>query len=70
MGGERLIWCRVSTMLNTLAMIREELGGVEEYLERNCGFTKEEIQMIKRNVTSGEPPCLCLDKDGKIVAVE
>lgn len=57
-------------MLNTLTMIREEFGGVELYLERNCGFTKEEIQVIKNNVTSQEPPCFRLDGTGKIAVVE
>lgn len=56
-------------MTATLAIIREEFGGVEMYLQRECGFTAEEVQTIRRNVTSDEPPRFCLDVDGKIALV-
>lgn len=49
-------------------MIRDEFGGVEAYLERYCGFTKEEVETIKQNITSEETPCLYLDDAGKIAA--
>lgn len=56
-------------MKTTLAIVREEFGGVEAYLQRQCGFTAEEVQTIKRNVTSEDPPCFRLDTDGKIALV-
>lgn len=56
-------------MIATLAIIREEFGGVEAYLQRECGFTLEEVQTIRRNVTSDEPPRFRLDAEGKIALV-
>lgn len=56
-------------MMATLAIVREEFGGVESYLQRKCGFTADEVETIKRNVTSDEPPRFYLDVDGKIALV-
>jgi Tyrosine phosphatase family len=43
-------------------MINDEFGGVEQYLEDKCGFSKEEIEGIRRNVVCEEPPCLYTDR--------
>lgn len=53
----------------TLAIIREEFGGVEAYLQNECGFTLEEVQKIRKNVTSDEPPRFRLDAEGNIALV-
>lgn len=56
-------------MMTTLAIVRDEFGGVETYLRKECGFTEEEVQAIRRNVTSKEPPCFRLDSLGEIELV-
>ncbi|RPB09579.1 hypothetical protein P167DRAFT_492300, partial [Morchella conica CCBAS932] len=69
-GLENMLSSTVETMRRTTAMIRDEFGGVEAYMVRNCGFTAEQVAAIKRNITSEERPCFALDAQGKLVYAE
>jgi len=44
-------------MLKTLKIIDEEFGGVKEYLEKQCGFSEEDVKTIRKNIICDEPPC-------------
>lgn len=69
-GLENMLSSTVETMRRTTAMIRDEFGGVEAYMVRDCGFTAEQVAAIKRNITSEERPCFALDAQGKLVYAE
>jgi hypothetical protein len=42
-------------MLATLRLIREKFGGPEEYVIEKCGLTKEEVEMIRKNLIVEKP---------------
>ncbi|KAH0604686.1 uncharacterized protein H6S33_006354 [Morchella sextelata] len=69
-GLENMLSSTVETMRRTTAMIRDEFGGVEAYMVRDCGFTAEQVAAIKRNITSEERPCFGLDAQGELVYAE
>ncbi|KAG0125294.1 protein-tyrosine phosphatase-like protein [Tuber indicum] len=59
-GLENMLSSRKDTMLKTLKIIDEEFGGVRGYLEKQCGFSEEEIEIIRKNIVCDEPPCFPL----------
>lgn len=42
-------------MLATLKMIEEKFGGAEGYVVDKCGLTKEEVDMIRKNLVVEKP---------------
>ncbi|CAK7209419.1 hypothetical protein SBRCBS47491_000435 [Sporothrix bragantina] len=46
-GARRMVGARKESMINTLAMVREEFGGPENYIVTRCGLTKEEVAEIR-----------------------
>lgn len=50
-AAERMVSSRPEAMLGTLALIRREYGGVEEFVRGRCGLSDEEIEAIRRNLT-------------------
>jgi hypothetical protein len=42
-------------MLLTLKLIRDDFGGVENYMIENCGLTKDEVEKIRSNLIVDEP---------------
>lgn len=69
-GLENMLSSTVETMRRTVNMIRDEFGGVEAYMVRNCGFTKEQVDAIRRNITTEEKPCFGVDVQGKLALLE
>ena len=49
-AAERMVSSRPEAMLGTLALIRQEYGGVEEFVRGRCGLSDEEIEGIRRNL--------------------
>ncbi|KND87944.1 Tyrosine-protein phosphatase [Tolypocladium ophioglossoides CBS 100239] len=49
-AAERMLSSRPESMLETLKMLREEYGSVEDYVINVCGLSKEEIAGIRRNL--------------------
>lgn len=41
---------RAANMLVTLQMIRSRFQGAESYLKQKCGFSDEDIQIIRSNI--------------------
>lgn len=50
-AAERMVGSRPEAMLGTLALIRREYGGVEEFVRERCGLSDEEIEGLRRNLT-------------------
>ncbi|PSR94016.1 protein-tyrosine phosphatase-like protein [Coniella lustricola] len=48
--AERMVSSRKENMLATLALVREEWGGVEEYVVKELGLSIEEVIAIRRNL--------------------
>ena len=46
---------RSENMLSTLKMIKEKFGGTEAYAVDKCGLTKEEVEMIRKNMVVQKP---------------
>lgn len=49
-GAERMVSSRRENMQDTLAMIKERWGGVEEFVVKECGLTTEEVGKIRKNL--------------------
>lgn len=49
-AAERMVGSRPEAMLGTLALIRREYGGVEEFVRGRCGLSEEEIEGIRKNL--------------------
>ncbi|KAI3391795.1 hypothetical protein diail_6785 [Diaporthe ilicicola] len=49
-AAERMVGSRAGAMLGTLALIRREYGGIEEFVRGRCGLSGEEIERVKRNM--------------------
>ncbi|KAL1864013.1 hypothetical protein Daus18300_007978 [Diaporthe australafricana] len=49
-GAERMVGSRAEAMLGTLALIRREYGGVEEFVRGPCGLSAEEVEAVRRNM--------------------
>lgn len=49
-AAERMVSSRPEAMLGTLALIRREYGGVEDFVKGRCGLSDEEIERIRRNL--------------------
>jgi hypothetical protein len=45
-------------MLATLKMMREKFVNAETYMVEKCGLSREEVAMIKANMTVNEAPTL------------
>ncbi|RPB05294.1 hypothetical protein L873DRAFT_1798296 [Choiromyces venosus 120613-1] len=60
-GLENMLSSRKETMLKTLKIIEEEFGGAKVYLEKECGFSKEDIETIRKNIVCDEPSCFPLE---------
>ena len=41
---------RAANMMATLQMIRTRFEGAENYLKQECGFSDEDIQIIRSNI--------------------
>lgn len=48
--AERMVSSRKENMLATLAVLREKWGGAEEYVVKELGLTKEEVEALRRNL--------------------
>ncbi|CAK7201015.1 hypothetical protein SEUCBS139899_003716 [Sporothrix eucalyptigena] len=46
-GARRMVGARKDSMINTLAMLRDEFGGAENYIVSRCGLTKEEVGEVR-----------------------
>lgn len=44
-------------MQETIEVINKEYGRAEGYMEKECGFSKQEIETIRRNIICDDPPC-------------
>lgn len=42
-------------MMLTLSLIRDNFGGVENYMTEYCGLTKEEVEKIRSNLIVDKP---------------
>lgn len=49
-AAERMVGSRPQAMLGTLALIRREYGGVEDFVRERCGLSDDEIKGIRRNL--------------------
>lgn len=49
-AAERMVGSRPEAMLGTLALIRREYGGVEEFVRGRCGLSDEEIEGVRKNL--------------------
>lgn len=49
-AAERMVSSRPEAMLGTLALIRRDYGGVEEFVKGRCGLSDQEIEEIRRNL--------------------
>ncbi|TPX09758.1 uncharacterized protein E0L32_009097 [Thyridium curvatum] len=50
-GASRMVSSRRENMLATLALIREKYGSVEQYVERECGLSADQVAQLRRNLT-------------------
>jgi hypothetical protein len=46
---------RAENMRSALKAMREEFGGVENYMIEKCGLTKEQIDRIRSNLVVDQP---------------
>lgn len=49
-AAERMVGSRAEAMLGTLALIRREYGGVEEFVRGPCGLSAEEVEGVRRHM--------------------
>lgn len=49
-AAARMVSSRPAAMMGTLALIRREYGGVEEFVRGRCGLSDEEIEQIRKNL--------------------
>jgi hypothetical protein len=57
-SARRMIGAQKENMTATLKMLEEEFDGAEGYLRNHCGFSAEEVEMIKSALIVDEPPAL------------
>ncbi|CAK7234353.1 hypothetical protein SCUCBS95973_008906 [Sporothrix curviconia] len=53
-GARRMVGARKDSMINTLAMLRDEFGGPENYIVTKCGLTEAEVAEIRHFLVVGE----------------
>ncbi|KAG6249737.1 hypothetical protein E4U24_002011 [Claviceps purpurea] len=63
-GAIRMLSSRPECMLATLQVIREEYGGVEEYVRTHCKLSQDDIEQIRTNFIVEVPPSPTEDGDG------
>ncbi|KAG6060146.1 hypothetical protein E4U17_004936 [Claviceps sp. LM77 group G4] len=63
-GAMRMLSSRPESMLATLQIIREEYGGVEEYVRTHCKLSQDDIEQIRTNFIVEVPPSPTADGDG------
>ncbi|KAG5931941.1 hypothetical protein E4U60_005665 [Claviceps pazoutovae] len=63
-GAIRMLSSRPESMLATLQIIREEYGGVEEYVRTHCKLSQDDIEQIRTNFIVEVPPSPTEDGDG------
>ncbi|KAL2062371.1 hypothetical protein VTL71DRAFT_6637 [Oculimacula yallundae] len=54
-GAKNMISAKAENMIFTLKMVEEKFGGAEKYIIEKCGLTKEEVEMIRKNLIIAEP---------------
>ncbi|GAM84227.1 hypothetical protein ANO11243_022210 [Dothideomycetidae sp. 11243] len=57
-GVERMISSREENMRDTITMMDEKYGGAEGYVKKVVGLTQDDIEAIRRNLSSNEKPIL------------
>ncbi|ODQ79531.1 hypothetical protein BABINDRAFT_37214 [Babjeviella inositovora NRRL Y-12698] len=49
-GFTNLFSSRYEAMLLTVRVLNEEFGGIEQYMTKNLGFSKDDVEVIRRNL--------------------
>lgn len=52
-GVWRMVSAKKENMLAALGMLRDDFGGAEQYIVKQCGLSQAQVEQLKRNLVDG-----------------